>query len=907
MPPGLGTTGREWPLGTRAVRFFTDDLPQGARNYLKSITVVGLLIAVFSYTRVILGGEGQWLYLALLTAVAAFLPVRLRFSGDQILSVSFTISDVFIFSGLLFFSPEVAVAVGVIDATLVSFQFLHRSRMYRFLFNVAQVSTSIFLVGNLFYLIQGHMPPLTSQDSGLQTFINVGICGFLYVVLNATAVATAMFLSSPEAGTEVWRASIVPSAFSTLAGAMTAAAIFFTFEEASLFGVAISLPLVLVLYTSYRMANERVEGLLVSRTLLQDSLDAIESYIAVLDESGVVIAANQSWKSFNVPGHLFGEDLTVGMNYLEELDSNPSKISDGTTRISQGIRQVTALEKSEFSCTYSTATTSSTSWLVVRVTRFKDPRPVRVVVAHEDITERQRAEHGLRMSEERYRRFFEDDLTGDFTAKLDGDILTCNPAFAKIFGFESVQHAETCNLFSLFPGEEQTIAFLELLRSKQKLEYHEIELRRLTGDPVHVVANVAGSFDEGGVLSRLRGYLFDDTDRKALENELRQAQKMEAVGQLAGGIAHDLNNILTVIMGYADFLKESLWDSSRERGDAQAILDSVDRAQALTHKLLTFSRHQVLQPETLDMNEVVRNFSQLLLRRVIRANIRIETKLDPEISLVRMDPGQMEQVLMNLSVNAQDAMPEGGTLTIRTGKRSVEEGQEDVPANLKAGEYVVISVMDEGKGLPDEIRERVFEPFFTTKPTGQGTGLGLSIVYGIITQGGGQIQLLKSEEKGTVFEIWLPAGQYVQTPAPVAVPEEAALARSSGEETILLVEDEERIRALISEILRRKGYTVFEAGDGEKALPLAKRLGAFDLLITDLVMPVMAGWELARELRKTRDREALRVLYISGYPDTIHPELLKGGSQGVAFLAKPFTPDALLRKVREILSPGRDA
>ena len=309
------------------MRFFTDDLPQPARNYLTSITVVGLLIAVFSYTRVILGGEGQWLYLALLTAVAAFLPVRLRFSGDEILSVSFTISDVFIFSGLLFFSPEVAVAIGVIDATLVSFQFLHRSRKYRLLFNVAQVSTSIFLVGNLFYLMQGHMPPLTSQDSGIQTFLNVGICGFLYVVLNTAAVAAAMGLSSPEAGTEVWRTSIVPSAFSTLAGALTAASIFFTFERESLFGVAISLPLVLVLYISYRMANERVEGLLASRSLLQDSLDAIQSYIAVLDESGVIIAANQSWKSFNVPGHLFGEDLTEGMNYLDKLDSNLSRIS----------------------------------------------------------------------------------------------------------------------------------------------------------------------------------------------------------------------------------------------------------------------------------------------------------------------------------------------------------------------------------------------------------------------------------------------------------------------------------------------------------------------------------------------------------------------------------------------------
>ena len=868
---------------------------------------MGILIAVFSYTRVILGGQGQWLYLALLTAVAAFLPVRLRFSGDQILSVSFTISDVFIFSGLLFFSPEVAVAIGVIDATLVSLQFLHRSRTYRLLFNVAQVSTSIFLVGNLFYLMQGHLPPLTSQDSGLQTFISVGVCGVLYVVLNGAAVAAAMGLSSPEAGTEVWRASIVPSAFSTLAGALTAASIFFTFERESLFGVAISLPLVLVLYISYRMANERVEGLLASRSLLQDSLDTIESYIAVLDESGFIIAASQSWKSFNVPGHLFGKDLAEGMNYLDELDSNLSKLSDDTTRITHGIRQVIALEESEFSCTYSTEATTSTSWLVVRITRFKNPHPIRVVVAHEDITERRRAEHGLRISEERYRRFFEDDLTGDFTATLSGDILTCNPAFAKIFGFESVEHAETANLFSLFPGEEQTIEFLELLRSRQKLEYHEIELRRITGDPVHVVANVAGTFDEGDVLSRVSGYLFDDTARKALENELRQAQKMEAVGQLAGGIAHDLNNILTVIMGYAEFLKDSLWDSSEARGDAQAILDSVDRAQGLTHKLLTFSRHQVLQPETLNMNEVVRNFSQLLLSRVIRANIRIETQLDPKISSVRMDPGQMEQVLMNLSVNAQDAMPEGGTLTIRTEKRSIEEDQEEVPANLKAGEYVVISVVDEGEGIPDHVRERVFEPFFTTKATGQGTGLGLSIVYGIITQGGGQIQIRKSKEKGTVFEIWLPAGQDVPAADPVALPEEAAPARRGGDETILLVEDEERIRALISEILRRKGYTVFEAADGEKALPLAKRLGAFDLLITDLVMPVMGGWELARELRKTRDQEALRVLYISGYPDTIHPDLLKGGSQGVAFLAKPFTPDTLLRKVREILNSGRDA
>ncbi len=888
------------------MRFFTDDLPKRARNYVASITVVGLPIAVYSYADVILEGDRQWLYLALFTAVAAFLPVRLRFSGDQNLSVSFTISDVFIFSGLLFFSPEVGVAVGVIDATLVSFQFLHRSRMYRFLFNLAQVSISVFFIGNLFYLLQGHVPPLTSQDSGLQTFINVGMCGFLYVVLNTMSVVTAMLLSSPGAGTEVWRSSIVPSAFSTLAGAMTAASIFFTFEQESLFGVAISVPLVLVLYTSYRMANDRVEGLLESRSLLQDSLDAIESHIAVLDETGVIIAVNQSWKSFSVPGHLFGEDLGVGMNYLDELDSRLSEVSDETSAISQGIRQVIALEEPVFSCTYSTAATSSTSWLVVRVTRFKAPDPIRVVVTHEDITERQRAEQGLRLSEERYRRFFEDDLTGDFTAKLNGDILTCNPAFFEMFGFESLQHAENSNLFSLFPGEEQVSEFLDLLRARKKLEYHEIELQRISGDPVHVVANVTGSHDEAGILARVRGYLFNDTARKALEDELRQAQKMEAVGRLAGGIAHDLNNILTVIMGYAEFLKDSLWESSEAREDAQTILDSVDRAQGLTHKLLTFSRHQILQLEILDMNDVVQGFAQLL-RRIIRPNISIETKLDPEIIPVRMDPGQMEQVLMNLSVNAQDAMPQGGALTIRTGKRSIEEGEEEVPGNLKAGEYVVVSVVDEGEGIPEEVREQVFEPFFTTKATGEGTGLGLSIVYGIVAQAGGQIQIRSGEEKGTIFEVWLPACGPLEEPIPPTAPEKTVFAAAGGDETILLVEDEDRIRKLISEILTRKGYTVFEAADGEKALTLARKLGAFDLLITDLIMPVIGGWELARELREMRAGEALKVLYVSGYPTTINSELLKGGSAGVSFLAKPFTSDALLRKVREILSPSQNA
>ena len=885
------------------MRFFTDDIPQPARNYLTIVTAVGLLIAGYSYFRVITEVRGEWLYLACLTAVAAFLPVRLRFSGDQILSVSFTISDVFLFCALLFFSPEVAVVVGVLDAALISLQFLNRARVYRMLFNLGQVSISLFLVGHFFYLIQGHPPPLSSLDSGLQTFVNVGICGFVYFLLNTCAVASAMFLARPGASTELWRASIGPSAFSTLAGAMISAAIFFTLEEQSLFGIAISLPLILVLYTSYRMANQRVEGLLESRSLLQDSLDALNSNIAVLDEKGTMIAANQSWKTFDVPGHLFGLDLKVGLNYLEALDSSHADVSAATPEIGKGIRDVIAGDRSEFGTEYSTSATGATAWLIVRVARFMGPGPIRVVVTHEDITERKRAEQGLKVSEERYRRFFDDDLTGDFTARVNGDILTCNPVFSRMFGFESLQHAEQSNLFSLFPGEEQVNDFLDRLRSKGKLEYHEIELRGLSADAVHVVANVSGSFDREDNLSRVRGYLFDDTARKALENELRQAQKMEAVGQLAGGIAHDLNNILTVITGYAEFLKDSLWDSTEAREDAQAILDSVDRAKDLIHKLLTFSRRQVLEPETLDMNKVVHEFSQLV-RRIIRGDINIQTRLDPDIGLTRMDPGQMEQVLMNLCVNAQDAMPDGGTLTIRTEKASIEEAQENAPSKLHPGEYVVISVVDEGEGIPEDKRDRVFEPFFTTKPTGQGTGLGLSIVYGIITQCGGQIQVNSGAEKGSSFDVWLPvSGEPMEAPAEVAVPTATGPGKG-GDETILLVEDEDRIRELISEILTRRGYTVFQAANGEKALPLAKKLGDFDLLITDLVMPVMGGWELARELTETRPDSRLRVLYISGYPESVKPELLKGGQAGVAFLAKPFTPDALLRKIREILGTG---
>jgi signal transduction histidine kinase/CheY-like chemotaxis protein len=381
------------------------------------------------------------------------------------------------------------------------------------------------------------------------------------------------------------------------------------------------------------------------------------------------------------------------------------------------------------------------------------------------------------------------------------------------------------------------------------------------------------------------------------EEQLRQSQKMEAVGRLAGGIAHDFNNLLTAITGYGDLLLRRLGEGSPQRREAQAISKAAQRATELTAQLLAFSRQQVLQPRVLDLREIVSEIG-MMLERVIGEHIELVTEVAPEIGAVRADPGQVHQVLLNLAVNAHDAMPEGGKLTIAACNVTVTSGHATSTAGVPPGAYVMLVVKDTGCGMDEATRARMFEPFFTTKVPGKGTGLGLSTVYGIVKQSGGHITVDSAPGRGSTFHVYFPevVGVVVE---PLRRSEEEPLESTSGTETILLVEDDDSVRDLAREVLELSGYTVCQARNGLEALSVLEA-GAepIDLMVTDLVMPQLGGRDLVQRVAPAHPE--LRVLYLSGYADSDAQQkgLLDAGS---FFLQKPFTPDALSRKVREAL------
>jgi CheY-like chemotaxis protein len=364
---------------------------------------------------------------------------------------------------------------------------------------------------------------------------------------------------------------------------------------------------------------------------------------------------------------------------------------------------------------------------------------------------------------------------------------------------------------------------------------------------------------------------------------------MEAIGRLAGGIAHDFNNILTAILGYSDLLLEQLPDWDSKKNDALEIKKAGERAQALTQQLLAFSRKQMLRPVVIDLNEVISDMEKMLAR-LIGEHVRLVTRLDPALERVRLDRGQIEQVILNLAINGRDAMPEGGQLTIRTGKFAPGE---ILPKTVPLG-AVMLEVTDTGMGMDKEIRSKVFEPFFTTKEKEKGTGLGLSTVYGIVKQSGGDIEV-ESDEEGTTFRIYFPAAE---EPTPLKPDRRPARPQARGAETILLVEDEPAVRSLARRVLQMSGYAVLDASNaGEAMLICQNHSGPIHLLITDVVMPQMSGRQLAQSLSPLRPE--MKIIFMSGYAD----DVLDGDfpANEVPFLGKPFTADLLLQKVRDVL------
>jgi two-component system cell cycle sensor histidine kinase/response regulator CckA len=423
----------------------------------------------------------------------------------------------------------------------------------------------------------------------------------------------------------------------------------------------------------------------------------------------------------------------------------------------------------------------------------------------------------------------------------------------------------------------------------------EYRFRRGDGSYAHVYDRAFVVRDAAGKSVRMVGSMMDITERKRLEEQFRQSQKMEAVGLLAGGVAHDFNNLLTVITSYCHLLLDDLSPADPRRADLEEIRKAATGAAMLTRQLLAFSRQQVLEPKVLDLNAVVAAAGKLL-KRLIGEDVELAAVLAPDLGTIKADLGQLEQVIMNLAVNARDAMPLGGKLTIETGNVELDGAYTQEHPVVTAGPYVLLSVSDSGIGMDEATQSRIFEPFFTTKEKGKGTGLGLSTVYGIVKQSGGFVWVYSELGHGTTFKIYLPR---VDERADAEAGAEAGPSSMHGAETVLVAEDAAAVRAVVRQVLKRHGYVVLTAADGQSALELAlEQEGPIHLLVTDVIMPEMSGPQLADRLRERRPE--LKVLFVSGYTDDA---IVRHGilEPGIAFLQKPFTPEALARKVREVL------
>jgi two-component system, cell cycle sensor histidine kinase and response regulator CckA len=522
--------------------------------------------------------------------------------------------------------------------------------------------------------------------------------------------------------------------------------------------------------------------------------------------------------------------------------------------------------------------------------------------SRQEVAERKRAEEALlkseaaiRASEARFREFFEDSLTGDYISTPGGKLIACNPAFARILGFESVEEALNCDTRSLFPDSERMKALLARLKEQGRLDHVETELRRQDGMCLHVVQNAVGAFDETGQLVEIKGYMFDITERRRLEDQLLQSQKIEAIGRLAGGVAHDFNNLLTIILSYSDLLSlPSGNQSDSVRKYIEEIKNAGERAAALTQQLLAFSRQQVLDVRVIDLNGVVTSSLQML-NRLIGEDVEFRTNLDSDPQWVKADRGQLDQVVMNLVVNARDAMPCGGTLEIETSSVVIDEPSNGGLGDSPPGSYVMLAVRDTGNGMDDETRAHLFEPFYTTKERGKGTGLGLATVHGIVKQSGGHISVESAPGRGASFRIFLPLADSTGTGSKR---EQARPAASKGGETILLVEDDDQVREVARQMLEMNGYVVLQS-DAEDAVENCRDFkGSIHLLLSDLVMPKINGRELAERLAVVRPE--MKVLFMSGYTDNV---ILDRGihTRGIALLDKPFTFETLLAKVRSVL------
>jgi PAS domain S-box-containing protein len=542
--------------------------------------------------------------------------------------------------------------------------------------------------------------------------------------------------------------------------------------------------------------------------------------------------------------------------------------------------------------------TPSERWCLVDAVPVFDPATgqlVEAIASLTDITERRRAEIALLNTTDTLSALVQASPLAIFAFDPAGKVTSWNAAAERLFGWRAsevlghILPAIPPNHLREFREHQRAVlegqSFIDL----------EAQWQRRDGRPVTLSLALAPLY---GGLSEVRGVMVlaaDLTERKKLESQLRQSQKMEAVGQLAGGVAHDFNNLLTAIIGYTSLLLKVVPPGDQKHEDLLEIDRAAARATELTQQLLAFSRRQMLQPTLLDLNAVLSDTFRML-GRLLGEHIELAIVPDPGLGVARADRGQIEQVIINLAVNARDAMEGGGKLTLETGNVTLDEAYASQHPGAVEGEFVMLAVTDTGVGMTPATQARIFEPFFTTKERGKGTGLGLSTVYGIIKQSGGTIYVYSEPGRGTTFKIYLPRVM-ARGPTEIAVPTRPVTV--NGTETVLVVEDEERVRSLTCRVLRTYGYTVLEAENGGEALLIAEQHpSTIHLLLTDVVLPRMSGRKLAERL--VRSSPELRVLYMSGYTDG---SIVKHGTlePGTAFIQKPFTPEGLAQKLREVL------
>lgn len=621
------------------------------------------------------------------------------------------------------------------------------------------------------------------------------------------------------------------------------------------------------------------------RSLVQNSSDLV----TIVAPDGTILYASDSAERIvgYSPSSLVGTSL---LEYLEQSD-----VSSVRGLLENGNGKSSVAGPIEFSLRRADG---SPVWLEAVGTNLLNDATIRGVVLNaRDVSERKRADRALRESEERYRDLFDNASDLVCMSAPDGSLLYVNKAWQEGTGYGEGEIGRLQLLDLVHPDSRgHYSAIIERVLQGDRLDHVELILVPKAGAPITVEGNLSCTFKDGQP-SVVRGIYRDITERKRVEEHLRRAERMQAAGKLAGGVAHEVNNMMTGVIGFSEFLLRSLDPADPRRADVEEVIRAGTRAADVTRQLLAFTRQQFLRPQVVEINTVVREMEKML-RRSLGEDKQLELLLSPEAGRVRADRGQLEQVLINLVLNARDAVNGHGRVTVQTASTlwDSDYAHRHEGVEIPLGRYVLLAVSDTGCGMEPDIQARIFEPFFTTKPIGQGTGLGLSTVYGIVKQSGGFVWVYSEPGEGSVFKVYLPEAR---TSRVAEAPPQPIMPPLGGSETILVIEDEDIVRNLASRGLRDHGYTVVEAENGTEALHyVQEHPGTVDLVLSDVVMPEMGGRELAQNLA-LYDPE-LPILFMSGYTgeDVVQRGLL---DPGAPFQQKPFTPAALASKVRTML------